>query len=162
VKTGHTGQAGWCEVAAVRGRGVTVYATILGSSSRASRNAGLARLLRWGLSRYRVASVIAKGRTYALAETGYGRDPLSLVAASPMRRAIRVDRPLVARVVSSAAVALPVEAGRRLGVVRVYQGKRFLGQRRLVAARTVERPGLAGRVAFYARRTASHVWGWLT
>ena len=30
VKTGHTGGAGWCEVAAARGRGYTIYATILG------------------------------------------------------------------------------------------------------------------------------------
>ena len=47
----------------VRGRGgaqaaVTIYATILGSPSRAQRNADLAALLRWGLSRYRVAAVI--------------------------------------------------------------------------------------------------------
>src|SRR3954451_7607813 len=31
VKTGHTNGAGWSEVAAARGRGTTVYATILGS-----------------------------------------------------------------------------------------------------------------------------------
>ena len=31
VKTGHTDQAGWCQVAAARGPGVTIYATLLGS-----------------------------------------------------------------------------------------------------------------------------------
>ena len=36
VKTGHTGAAGWCEVAAARRPGFTVYATILGSPSRSS------------------------------------------------------------------------------------------------------------------------------
>ena len=107
VKTGHTGAAGWCEVAAVRRPGVSVYATILGSPSREQRNADLAALLRWGLSRYRVESVIAEGRTYALVETGYGRGPLQLVAASRARRAIRVDRPLVARVVAASAVEPP-------------------------------------------------------
>ena len=43
VKTGHTGEAGWCQVAAVRGRGVTVYATILGSPSRGVRKPGSSR-----------------------------------------------------------------------------------------------------------------------
>src|SRR5207253_1750019 len=38
VKTGHTAAAGWSQVAAVRGRGVTIYATILGGASRAQRN----------------------------------------------------------------------------------------------------------------------------
>jgi D-alanyl-D-alanine carboxypeptidase (penicillin-binding protein 5/6) len=162
VKTGHTGGAGWCEVAAARGRGFTIYATILGSPSRNQRNAALASLLRWGLSRYRLTSVIATARTYALAQTGYGRAPLRLVAASPVRRAVRLGRPLVAHVVATAAVALPVRAGARLGVVRVYQGKRLVGTRPLVASRTIERPKLSGRVGFYARRTVKHIWGWLT
>ena len=35
VKTGHTDLAGWCQVAAARGRGVTIYATLLGSPTRA-------------------------------------------------------------------------------------------------------------------------------
>jgi D-alanyl-D-alanine carboxypeptidase (penicillin-binding protein 5/6) len=162
VKTGHTGAAGWCEVAAARRGGVTIYATILGSPSRARRDADLARLLRWGLSRYRVATVIAKGRTYALARIGYGRTPLRLVAASAVRRAVRVDRPLVARVVAPAVAPLPVRSGQRLGVVRVYEGRRLVAVRALVAGRAESRPGLAARVGFYARRTAAHVWGWIT
>jgi len=162
VKTGHTGAAGWCEVAAVRRPGVSVYATILGSPSRDQRNADLAALLRWGVSRYRVESVIGQGRTYALAETGYGREPLRLVAASRARRALRVDRPLRARVVAASAVRLPVRAGQRLGTIRVYDGKRLLAVRPLIAARAVSRPSLAARVAFYARRTAKHIWSWVT
>jgi D-alanyl-D-alanine carboxypeptidase (penicillin-binding protein 5/6) len=162
VKTGHTSAAGWCEVAAVRRPGFTVYATILGSPSREQRNADLASLLRWGLSRYRVASVISQGRTYALAATGYGRAPLRLIAPTRVRRAVRVDRPVIARVVAPAVVRLPVHAGDRLGVIRVYEGKRLLAKQSLVAGRTVKRPGVAGRVGFYARRTAKHVWSWLT
>jgi D-alanyl-D-alanine carboxypeptidase (penicillin-binding protein 5/6) len=162
VKTGHTNAAGWCEVAAVRRPGVSVYATILGSPSREQRNADLAALLRWGVNRYRVQSVIGQGRTYALAETGYGRDPLRLVAASRARRAIRVDRPLRARVVAASTVSLPVRAGQRLGTIRVYDGKRVLAVRPLVAARAVSRPSLAARVGFYARRTAKHLWSWVS
>jgi D-alanyl-D-alanine carboxypeptidase len=162
VKTGHTGLAGWCEVAAARRGGVTVYATILGSPSQEQRDADLARLLRWGLSRYRVATVIAKGRTYAFARMAYGRAPLRLVAASRVRRAVRVDRPLHARVVAAAVAPLPVRAGQRLGIVRVYEGRKLLAVRPLVAARSAERPGLAARVGFYAKRTAAHVWGWFT
>jgi D-alanyl-D-alanine carboxypeptidase (penicillin-binding protein 5/6) len=162
VKTGHTGAAGWCEVAAARRPGVSIYATILGSPSREQRNHDLAALLSWGLSRYRVASVVSQDRTYALAQTGYGRAPLRLVAASGIRRAVRVDRPLVARVVAAAAVSLPVRAGDPLGVVRIYSGRRLLGTRPLLAARSIDRPGVAGRVGFYARRTVKHIWGWVT
>ena len=48
VKTGHTGAAGWCEVAAVRRNGVTLYTTVLGSPTRSQRNADLAALLALG------------------------------------------------------------------------------------------------------------------
>jgi D-alanyl-D-alanine carboxypeptidase (penicillin-binding protein 5/6) len=162
VKTGHTSAAGWCEVAAARRPGLTMYTTILGSPSRAQRNVDLAALLRWGLSRYRVSSVIRPGRTYALAQAGYGRAPLRLVAAKRVQRAVRVDRLLVARILATAAVRLPVRAGQQLGVIRVYSGKRLVASRPLVAARSIERPGLAGRVGFYAGRTAKHIWSWFT
>jgi serine-type D-Ala-D-Ala carboxypeptidase (penicillin-binding protein 5/6) len=159
VKTGHTNNAGWCQVAAVRGSGTTIYATILGSPSRSRRNADLAALLRWGLSRYRVARVISTGRPYALVQTGYGRAALPLVAAKAVRRSVRIGRPLVSRVVAAGAVELPVRKGQRLGTVRVYDGRRLLGVRPLVAARAIPRPGLGGRVGFYAHRTVKHLWG---
>jgi hypothetical protein len=44
----------------------------------------------------------------------------------------------------------------------VYDGERLLGSRALVADRTVERPGVAGRVRFYGSRTLHHLVGWIT
>ncbi len=162
VKTGHTAAAGWSEVAAARGRGVTIYATLLGSRSRGRRNADLAALLAWGLTRYRVVPAISEGRVYASVRTEYGRDPVELVATRPLLRVVRVGRPLVERVVAPAAVALPVARGQRLGEVRVYAGARLLGSRPLVAARSIARPGLRGRVTWYAGRTVHHVWSWVS
>ena len=162
VKTGHTDAAGWCEVAAAQEPGTTIYATILGSPSRAQRNADLAALLRWGLDRYRVARVVDAGRTYAVAAAPFGRAPLPLVASKQARHVVRVGRPLVERVVAAATVPLPVRAGTPLGSVRVYQGRRLLAVRPLVATRSISRPSTPARVAFYVRHTAKHVWGWFT
>ena len=58
VKTGHTNEAGWCQVAAARGRGVTVYATLLGSPTRGERNVDLESLLIWGLGQFRVVPAV--------------------------------------------------------------------------------------------------------
>jgi serine-type D-Ala-D-Ala carboxypeptidase (penicillin-binding protein 5/6) len=161
VKTGHTTAAGWSEVAAARRGGVTIYATLLGSPARATRNADLAELLTWGFSRYRVFPAVVRGRLYARVETEFGKAPIPLVAARPLVVNARVDRPLVRRIVSTGAVSLPVEEGRTLGQIRVYQDGRLLGLRPLVAARTVNRPGVGGRVVWYAGRTVHHVYGWL-
>jgi serine-type D-Ala-D-Ala carboxypeptidase (penicillin-binding protein 5/6) len=162
VKTGHTAGAGWCEVGAARGRGFTIYATVLGSPTRSQRNRDLAALLAWGLARYRTAAVVAPRHVYARVALGYGREAVALVPRRPLVRSVRVDRPLTARVVSPAVASLPVRKGERLGVVKVFEGRKLVGTRTLVAARSVAKPGLAGRVEWYAGRTVHHVLGFFT
>jgi serine-type D-Ala-D-Ala carboxypeptidase (penicillin-binding protein 5/6) len=161
VKTGHTNGAGWSEVAAARGRGTTVYATILGSPSRGQRNDDLAALLAWGLGQYTVVTAIAPARAYATAHTQYGRGDVRLVASRPLLSVVRVNRPLTQRVVATRVAELPVRKGQRLGEIRVYAGDRLIGSRPLVADRSVAKPGVVGRVRWYATRTADHVWGWV-
>jgi D-alanyl-D-alanine carboxypeptidase (penicillin-binding protein 5/6) len=161
VKTGHTSRAGWCQVAAARGQGVTVFATILGSPSRSQRNTDLAALLRWGLSRYRAATVISPRRVYASVDAPFDRGPVRLMAARRVRRAVRLGRPLVERVVAPAVVALPVRRGERLGEVRVYEGRRLIARSPLVAARAISAPGLPARAGWYAERVGKTIKGWL-
>jgi serine-type D-Ala-D-Ala carboxypeptidase (penicillin-binding protein 5/6) len=159
VKTGHTDGAGWSQVAAARRGGVTVYATVLGGETREGRNADLAELLAWGLSRYRTVWAIDGGRTYATSRTAYGRDPVRLVASRPALRVIHVERPLVERVVAPVEVALPVRKGQRLGEVQVLDRGEVIARSPLVAAGAVAKPGTVGRVRFYAGRTLDHLGG---
>jgi D-alanyl-D-alanine carboxypeptidase (penicillin-binding protein 5/6) len=162
VKTGHTSAAGWNEVAAARRGPVTVYATLLGSPDRGERNDDLAKLLDWGFSRYRAASVVTKGHAYGRAVVGYGREPVALVAAASLRPSLRVDFPLVRRVVAMDTAGLPVSRGQSLGHVSVYQRGKLVGVVPLVASRSVSRPGVAARASWYATRTLDHMWGWVS
>jgi len=162
VKTGHTGAAGWCEVADVKRDGLDVYATILGSPTRGTRNADLAALLRWAFAVERPAWVIAPGRVYVRVPTGYGRTAVPLVAPRSVVRPVRVDRPLMERVLAPAAARLPVRRGERLGELRVFSGRRLVARAPLVAARSVSRPGFFGRLGFYGGRTFSHIGGWFS
>ena len=158
VKTGHTSAAGWNEVASVDRGGAVVYGTILGSPDRSTRNTDLSALLRWALSRYRRIPVLTPGQVYAEVKVGYGRSPVGLVPAQGLVRSIRIDQPLVQRAVAEAAASLPVSRGERLGEIRVYQGRRLLARKALVAGRTVKRPGAVGRAGFYTGRTVHHIW----
>lgn len=162
VKTGHTTAAGWCEVAAVRRNGVTLYTTVLGSPTRSQRNSDLAALLRWGIARYRPVWVVQPQRVYTSAEVGYGKDAVPIVAARGAAQSVRVDKPLVERVVAPASLKLPVERGQRVGEVRVFSGKRLVARRALVAQRSVSRPGFGGRLGFYAGRTFKHIGSWFS
>jgi D-alanyl-D-alanine carboxypeptidase (penicillin-binding protein 5/6) len=158
VKTGHTSAAGWCEVAAARRPGYTIYVVILGSPTRAQRDADLERLLAWGVSQYRTLTLVQR-REYASAALGYGKSPVALVATAPLVRVVRTGRPVVERVIAPAAVTLPVRRGQLLGRVEVWSGKELLGRRGLVAARSVRRPGVTGRLRWYATRTVHHLVG---
>jgi D-alanyl-D-alanine carboxypeptidase len=157
VKTGHTGAAGWCQVAAARGRGVTVYATLLGSPTRAQRNVDLESLLVWGLAQFRVVEPVRASTTYATATLPYGRAPLTLVAAKPLRLVARLGRPLTQTIVAPDAVSLPVHAGDVVGRIEVREASRVVGTRDLVASRTINKPGLMGRLGWYAGRTLHHL-----
>lgn len=152
VKTGHTDKAGWCEVAAVRRPGYTIYAVILGSPGRAQRNADLRRLLAWGVSQYRTLTLV-RLQPYAHAELGYGRPALALVATRPLVHVVPADSRVVERIVAPWAVRLPVAKGQLLGTIEVRVGGQLVGVRPLVAARSVKRPGLGGRLRWYATRT---------
>jgi D-alanyl-D-alanine carboxypeptidase len=162
VKTGHTNEAGWSEVAAAQGRGVTIYATLLGEPSRSVRNADLAQLLAWGLAQYRVVSLVSTGRLYGTARVPWGKKALGLVAAHDVVHVARVGRPVTERVVTPMVVSLPVRKGQRLGEVRVYDRGKLLARVPLVADRSISRPGALGRVGWYATRTLDHIWGWLS
>jgi len=159
VKTGHTDGAGWSQVAAAEGGGVTIYATLLGGETRDGRNTDLAELLAWGLSRYRTVWAIDGGRTYGTVRTAYGKPAVRVVAAKPALRLIHVERPLVERVVLPIEAELPVRKGQRLGEVHVFDRDTVIARSPLVAANAVERPGTLGRVGFYAGRTLDHLGG---
>ena len=98
VKTGHTDGAGWSQVAAARGGGVTIYATILGGETREGRNADLSRLLVWGLSRYRTVWAIDGDRVYGERAhrlrqgSGPARRRQARAAGDPRRAAARRAR----------------------------------------------------------------------
>jgi serine-type D-Ala-D-Ala carboxypeptidase (penicillin-binding protein 5/6) len=161
VKTGHTSAAGWCQVVAVRGRGLTLYVTILGSPSEAQRNADLETLISYGLSQFTVVRVLRQHHAYASAAVGYGLHPVALVVPKGMLHVVRVGHPVVETVSAPRVVSLPVKKGQRLGEIRVYAAGKLLGSRPLVAARSVSRPGLPSRLGFYAGRTVHHLWGFV-
>lgn len=157
AKTGHTDGAGWSQVAMVRRAGVQVVVALLGAPDEATRDAGLARLLEWGLSRYGTITAVNGNRVYARAEVGWGKPPVLLRPALTLVRPVALDLPIRERVVAPAVLPLPVRKGQQVGEVTLYAGNRLVARSPLVADRTVERPGVVGRVGWYAGRAAHHV-----
>jgi D-alanyl-D-alanine carboxypeptidase len=154
VKTGHTDAAGWSEVAAARRDGVTIYAVLLGSPTRARRNADLTRLLEWGLDQYGRFTLAREGEQYATAAIPFSDERLGLVASTGAARTLRIGAgtTFVERVIAPVLVDLPVERGEALGKVEILSGERVILSRPLVATRDVAEPALTTRVGWYADR----------
>jgi D-alanyl-D-alanine carboxypeptidase (penicillin-binding protein 5/6) len=77
VKTGHTGDAGWCLVGAASLHGVHLISVVLGDPTEQQSFDDTLALLRYGLSLYHRAVVAVAGRTYAtVAVAGGGEEPL--------------------------------------------------------------------------------------
>ena len=150
VKTGHTNDAGWCEVAAARRAGLhdlrgdprqpdarrSGTPTSSGCSRGASRSTGRSTLVARAAVRVGGGAVRAQPRS----RSSRGRRS---------SRVVRVGRPLVERIVAPTAVALPVRRGERLGRIEVWDGRKLLGTRPLLAG--------AGGFAARPRRAATVV-----
>jgi serine-type D-Ala-D-Ala carboxypeptidase (penicillin-binding protein 5/6) len=162
VKTGHTNDAGWSQVVADEAGTMTIYVTILGSPSRATRNADLESLISWGIGLYSLVVAITAKHPYAQVALPYGRKPLALVAKSELRASVRPGGALTERVVAARYASLPVRRGEVLGNVQIWAGGKLVGRRPLIASRSVAAPGVGGRVGWYARRTVHDVVGWFT
>ena len=102
------------------GPGVTVYATS-SAAPAAGRNADLIELMTWG-SRFRGGLGDRRRPPLCSCRDPYGRGQVALVAPRSALRAVRVDRPLVERVVAPVGVEPPVRKGQRLGEVRGLRG----------------------------------------
>jgi hypothetical protein len=93
---------------------------------------------------------------------GYDEEAVPAVAARPLRRAVRIGRPLVQRVVLPSQVELPVRRGDVLGELRVLDRGKVVGRTPLVAAENREAPTTFERVKWYAGRTKAHIAGWFS
>ena len=163
VKTGHTGEAGWCEVAAARGRGYTIYATILGSPSRDERNAEPRRAPQVGPlpvpsdERDRAGPHVRARRRRAMAWRLYGSSPRRRHDArcGSAARSSRTSSPRRRRASRSRR-----RPARRRSRLSGQASRRNAQARRGAHGRAPEH--LPARVGFYARHTAKHVLGWFS
>jgi D-alanyl-D-alanine carboxypeptidase (penicillin-binding protein 5/6) len=149
VKTGHTPAAGYVLVGSATVNGVTVVSAVLGDPGQGSRDADTLALLRYGLARYRVFPVLAKGQVMARAAIKYrDGDRVGLVAASAFSQVVRRggERPQVT-VKAPSTLTGPLKAGTRVGTVVVRLRGRVVGRIPLLTAAAVPKVGILARVA---------------
>jgi D-alanyl-D-alanine carboxypeptidase (penicillin-binding protein 5/6) len=149
MKTGRTTQAGYVLVGSATRNGVTVLSAVLGEPSEAARDADTLALLRYGLGRYRSATLTRKGQALAKVKLAYrGDDTVRVVAGKTDRRTLpRGERTQMRLVGVPEELDGPLPAGARAGTAEFRVGGRVVASVPLVTARPVEAAGLGTRLA---------------
>jgi D-alanyl-D-alanine carboxypeptidase (penicillin-binding protein 5/6) len=138
VKTGHTRDAGYVLVGSATAHGVTVVSAVLGEPGEAARDADSLALLRYGLSRYAVASAVRRGRPYAQVGLTHRSERPELVAARDVRRVVRRGERFELREVGVPhEIDGPLPAGSQLGTLEVHWRGRVIARVPLVTREAI-------------------------
>ena len=147
IKTGRTQQAGYVLVGSATRRGVTVVSAVLGEPTEAARDADSLALLRYGLDRFRRATLVRRGQTLTRTDLRYRDRRIPLVAGRTERRVLPRGQRTTVRVTDAPEeLDGPLAAGARVGTAEVRAGDRVLAEVPLVTARAVEQASLATRL----------------
>jgi serine-type D-Ala-D-Ala carboxypeptidase (penicillin-binding protein 5/6) len=156
MKTGRTNQAGYVLVGSATRGGVTVVSAVLGEPTEAARDADTLALLRYGLSRYRRATLVKRGATLARADLKYREEQVRLVAGRGLQRVLRRNQRAGVRVVGAPAeLDGPLTAGARVGAVEARVGDKVVGRVPLITATAVEEAGLSTRLEALLRESST-------
>jgi serine-type D-Ala-D-Ala carboxypeptidase (penicillin-binding protein 5/6) len=149
IKTGHTNGAGYAVVAHARRKrtGIELYAAIIGSPNRGQRAGDAKRLLDWGFSQYvRVVPLTAGQVVLSVPVRDRPGLTVPLTVDSELAATIKAGRKLTRTVTAPVELVAPIAAGTVVGEVRVTDGTREIGVRKLVVGQAIDGPSVAERI----------------
>ena len=145
LKTGYTVRAGYCLVATAQRRGMRLISVIMGSPAERIRDRETARLLSWGFNHFSKAAVVKPGEQIGDVALEWGVDPkVSAVTADTVMAVLTTAQrhQLDRQIELPAEHPAPIEAGQKLGQLKISLGDSLLATVDLVADRSVEKMNL--------------------
>jgi D-alanyl-D-alanine carboxypeptidase (penicillin-binding protein 5/6) len=154
LKTGDTAESGFGLVGSAVQDGQRLILVVNGLKTAADRAEESRKLLNWGFRAFDVRELYQPGDTVGSAQVyGGAVDSVELTPEAPVKLFVPkagADK-LTARIVYSGPAAAPVEAGQKLGELRVYQGETLMVRAALVTK-------TAAPLGTLTRRAADAAW----
>jgi D-alanyl-D-alanine carboxypeptidase (penicillin-binding protein 5/6) len=142
LKTGFTKEGGYGMVGSAVQNGVRLIVAINGLEDPEDRATEAKKMLEWGFRNFEVRTVFAENQTIGYAKV-FGGDSRSVALASHEPVKVMVQKSgsdkLIARVVYSGPVRAPIEAGQKVGAVKVWRGGNVAVETPVYAAEPVGR-----------------------
>jgi D-alanyl-D-alanine carboxypeptidase (penicillin-binding protein 5/6) len=161
IKTGWTGDAGYCVVASAKRDGVELVAVVLGTTSANARFVQAARLLDWGFEHLRQKAIRGQGNVIGTSRVSDYDDVSVRVLAARTATATVFDVSGEVKVSAryDSSMRAPVTSGEVVGVLFVSQGDTLLASTPLVAADSVAAPGFFERLRIGLGRLWRSIFG---
>jgi serine-type D-Ala-D-Ala carboxypeptidase (penicillin-binding protein 5/6) len=142
LKTGYTKEGGYGMVGSAVQNGTRLIAVINGLDDPDDRATEAKKMLEWGFRNFEVRTLIAAQQPVGYARV-FGGDSRSVKLASPDPIKVMVQKngsdKLIARVVYDGPVRAPIEAGQKIGFVKVWRGANLAMETPVYAAEAVGR-----------------------
>ena len=150
VKTGFTDAAGYCLIASAKRGPRRLLSVVVGTTSDAARAQESLKLLNWGFQSFDALRLYAKGQPVSRLKVWKGADgevhagfpATDFILAIPRGRADQLKVELI----SQQPLMAPVQAGQRVGTLRVTLAGEPYGEYPAYALKTVPVAGFVGRL----------------
>jgi len=140
LKTGYTKEGGYGMVGSVVQNGTRLIVVVNGLEDPDDRATEAKKMLEWGFRNFETRTLFAAQQPLGYAKV-FGGESRSVKLASPEPIKVMVQKngsdKLIARVVYSGPVRAPVEAGQKVGVIRVWRGANVAMEAPVLAAESI-------------------------
>ena len=148
VKTGHTEAAGYCLISSSLRDKRRLLSVVLGTKSDSTRASESLKLLNWGFQSYDSVTLFAKGQPVDSLRVWKGAQP-AVKAGFTYDFSIAVPRGYADKIKSEftpqARLIAPIEAGQKLGTMKVVIDGKVYGEYPVTALENVALAGILGR-----------------
>jgi len=125
LKTGYTKEGGYGMVGSVVQNGTRLIGVVNGLEDPDDRATEAKKMIEWGFRNFETRTLFAENQPLGYARV-FGGESRSVKVMSPDPIKVMVHKngndKLIARLVYSGPVRAPIEAGQRIGVIRVWRG----------------------------------------
>src|SRR6516165_5208309 len=140
LKTGYTKEGGYGMVGSAVQNGTRLIVVINGLEDPEDRASEAKKMLEWGYRNFETRILFAAEQTLGYAKV-FGGNSRSVKLSSPEPIKVMVQKSggdkLLARLVYSGPVRAPIEAGQRVGIVRVWRGGNVAMEAPVYAAESI-------------------------
>jgi D-alanyl-D-alanine carboxypeptidase (penicillin-binding protein 5/6) len=140
LKTGYTKEGGYGMVGSTVQNGIRLIVVVNGLEDQEDRANEAKKMLEWGYRNFEWRTLFAAQQPLGYARLFGGESrSVELISPEPVKVMVQknTNEKLIARVVYSGPVHAPIEAGQRIGVVKVWRGPNVVVEAPVYAAESV-------------------------